>query len=307
MRHVGDLPTHEQAQRFADYLLVRDVKVNIDQEDGQWAIWAVEEDETQEVKQELERFRENPDGHEYQGHGSTAQRRRKEEEKTNREFRRNQIDVRTRWGRGRAGIKAGPVTLLLIVVSVIVGLLTQLGADKNEVFFSLMFEKWTLINGDRYSSGLQAIRDGQIWRIFTPMFVHYGPMHLIFNMLWLNQLGAQIESRLGKWKYLLLVLEVAAVAHFSQYLWSDWSDRHGYFGGMSGVVYGLFGYIWMKAKFEPQERYLLTQQTVTLMIGWMFLCMTGFIGPIANAAHVMGLVSGVAFGYAPTFFKKHLS
>lgn len=307
MRHVGDLPTHEQAQRFADYLLVRNVKVSIDREDGQWSIWAVEEDETSQVKEELDRFREDPDADEYRGHGTKAQQRRRDEEKANREFRQNQVDVRTRWKSSGIGVKAGPVTLALILISVGVGIATQLGYDRNAVFFALLFEKWTLIDGNYYSSGLQAILDGQIWRIFTPMFIHFGPIHLLFNMLWLHQLGAQIEARLGKWKYVLLVLGIAAVSHSSEYFWSDWNNRHAFSGGMSGVVYGLFGYIWMKTRFEPQERYLLTRQTVNLMIFWMFLCMTGFVGAIANAAHVMGLVAGMMFGYARTFFRKYLS
>lgn len=306
MRHVGDLPTQEQARRFADYLLVRDLKVSIDQEDGHWSIWAVEEDETEQVKDELSRFRENPDDDEYRGHGTKAQQRRRDEEKANREFQKNQVNVRTRWKNSAIGIKSGPATKLLIGASVLVGIATQLGYDENSIFFSLLFEKWTPAKGNLYSSGLAAIQSGEIWRAFTPMFVHFGPMHLIFNMLWLNDLGTQIESRIGKWKYLLLVLAIAAISNFAQYFWADWNHRHGLFGGMSGVVYGMFGYIWMKARYEPQERYLLTQQTVTLMIVWMFLCMTGIIGPIANAAHVMGLVAGVTFGYARTFFKTYL-
>ena len=307
MRHVGDLPTHDQAQRFADYLLVRDVKVSIDQEDGQWAIWAVEEDETPQVKEELARFRDNPDAEEYRGHGSQAERRRKAEEKANREFRKNQVDVRTRWGRGGAAVISGPITLGLIAISVLVALMTEAGADINKVFLWLTFEKLQPVPGGFLRSGTDAIAAGEVWRLFTPMFIHFGLIHILFNMLWLKQLGSQIESRAGTWKYLLLVFAIAGISNSAEFFWAQYRNEFSIFGGMSGVVYGLFGYIWMKVRFAPQERYLLNQQTVTLMMIWLVLCMTGMVGRIANAAHLIGLLSGVIIGYAGTFLRKDRS
>lgn len=307
MRHIGNLPTHEQARRFADYLLVRDVKVNIDQEDGHWAIWAVEEDQTQQVKEELNRFREHPDADEYRGHGSTAQRRRKEEEKANREFRNKQIDVRTRWGRGAAGVKAGPVTKGLIFVSIVVAVITGLGSDRGTFFQSLLFESWAVVDGSLVPTGWQAILSGQFWRIFTPMFLHFDPFHILFNMYMLYHFGTQVESRIPTWKYLVLVLAMSACANIGQVAWNDVTQSHAPFGGMSGVVYGLFGFIWIKSIFEPQERYFMPQQTVIILGIWMLLGVFDVISHIANGAHVVGFISGCAFGYARTFYKSFLS
>ena len=69
-----------------------------------------------------------------------------------------------------------------------------------------------------------------------------------------------------------------------------------FFLGMSGVVYALFGYIWMKGLYQPEQGMILHPNTITIMLFWLVLCMTGFVGPIANAAHFMGLAAGVAFG-----------
>jgi GlpG protein len=69
------------------------------------------------------------------------------------------------------------------------------------------------------------------------------------------------------------------------------------FGGMSGVVYGLLGYVWMQGKFNPASNLHLQRQTVRLMIIWFFVCLTGLIGPIANTAHAVGAVMGIAWGY----------
>ena len=41
-----------------------------------------------------------------------------------------------------------------------------------------------------------------------------------------------------------------------------------------------------------------------IMIAWLFLCMTGLVGPVANTAHVVGLVVGAAIAYAPIGWRK---
>ena len=64
----------------------------------------------------------------------------------------------------------------------------------------------------------------------------------------------------------------------------------------SGVVFGLFGYVWMKGLYEPEQGMILHPNAVTFGLLWIALCMTGVFGPIANAAHVVGLIMGVAFG-----------
>ena len=70
-----------------------------------------------------------------------------------------------------------------------------------------------------------------------------------------------------------------------------------YFGGMSGVVYGLLGYCWMQGKFNPAFGAVLNKQTVIMMLGWFVLCWTGLLGPIANWAHTAGLLAGILWGY----------
>jgi GlpG protein len=69
------------------------------------------------------------------------------------------------------------------------------------------------------------------------------------------------------------------------------------FGGMSGVIYGLLGYVWLRGKFDPGSGLYLHSSTVTMMIVWFFFCYTGFVGRIANTAHAVGLGMGLAWGY----------
>jgi GlpG protein len=67
--------------------------------------------------------------------------------------------------------------------------------------------------------------------------------------------------------------------------------------GMSGVVYGLLGYIWMMSKYKAGTQYGLPQQTVGFMLIWLVICLIGLIPNVANTQHVVGLLLGVTWGF----------
>ena len=91
-----------------------------------------------------------------------------------------------------------------------------------------------------------------------------------------------------------MVLMLAIVSNLGQYLYVERVDpgEPQLFGGISGVVCGLFGYVWMKGLYEPEQGMILHPNSVTFGLLWVALCMTGVFGPIANAAHVVGLDHG---------------
>jgi len=63
----------------------------------------------------------------------------------------------------------------------------------------------------------------------------------------------------------------------------------------------------MKSKFDRAAGLFVSPNNVIIMIGWLFLCMTGWMGlKIANGAHVAGLLAGMFLGYAPIFVRKLL-
>ena len=134
---------------------------------------------------------------------------------------------------------------------------------------------------------LQDVREGQVWRLVTPIFLHFGPFHILFNMMWLWQLGQVMEERYKTWRFGLLVLFVAVCSTVAQGL------AHGpNFGGMSGVIYGLIGFVFACSKVHPNAPLGLNPQVFRFMLLWMVLCMVGVIKPVANYAHVAGLLSG---------------
>ena len=141
------------------------------------------------------------------------------------------------------------------------------------------------------------LADGQYWRLITPIFLHFGLMHLVFNCLWLAMLGARIERVYGSLHLVLLVLATGAVSNMIQYGWQG----SGNFGGMSGVVYALLGYIWIKGRFVPQPLLQLPPGILGFMLVWLLVGMTGILEVVlgvgvANGAHVGGLLIGMLLG-----------
>ena len=139
---------------------------------------------------------------------------------------------------------------------------------------------------------LEQIAHGQIWRLVTPMFLHFGPLHLLFNMIWLWTLGRPLETLLRRTRFILLIVVIAAVSNVAQALISGSIN----FGGMSGVVYGLFGFVVVHERIHPTGGLHLDPRTVRFMLIWLVLCFTGLMGPIANWAHGFGLLAGGVIG-----------
>jgi GlpG protein len=96
-----------------------------------------------------------------------------------------------------------------------------------------------------------------------------------------------------------MVLLTAATSNSAQYLVSG-----GGFGGMSGVDYGLFAYIWAKGHFSPEEGMGMPRETAIWLIGWYVLCFTGLVGDIANTAHTLGLITGAGLALVPVAWKN---
>lgn len=294
MRLIGEIDDKRLAQVFSDYLthleIENEIQENLDSLYDKYEIWVHLEDEVEQAEALLEKFLKYPDDPEFQGVSWKARkikRQAKREEKDGPQY----MDARTTVFYKGAPPR-GTLTLLLIVVCVTISVLSKLGeaTDSLRMFFITDFIREGPVI--RWMPGLPEISSGEIWRLFTPMFIHFGILHLVFNMLWLYDLGSMVEDRKSTLFLAIFILVVSGASNLAQYAVS-----HPAFGGMSGVVYGLLGYIWMKGKFDPGSRLFLHKTTVTFMIVWFFLCFTGLFGPIANAAHTAGLVIGVAWGF----------
>jgi GlpG protein len=136
--------------------------------------------------------------------------------------------------------------------------------------------------------------DAQIWRWLTPVFLHFSIAHLAFNCVVTLDLGRRIELIQGTGYFLLVVVLTGVFGNLAQALFSGYP----LFGGLSGVAYGLLGYLLvMQKRFPADPRWQLPAGFAIGLLVFLVLFSTGvteFIGLyIANAAHWAGLCCGV--------------
>jgi len=151
----------------------------------------------------------------------------------------------------------------------------------------------------------ERIRQGEVWRLFSPCLLHNDILHLLFNMLWLSVLGKQIGQRLTIMGYILFALMTGIFSNTCQYLMSGAN-----FIGFSGILCAMLTFIWMRQKIAPWEGYPLQRGTIVFMLFFIFsmflIQLTSFyleydkqlsISPgIANTAHLSGAALGLLLG-----------
>jgi GlpG protein len=320
MRHLTSLPDAVQAANFGDYLTAHGIPNSREEAGGNWAIWVEREDQVDQARAELQQFQQQPGADKYQKATQSARAFEAAQEQLTRRLANNYINYRTQAARGETGVQPTyPATIVLISVCVLVALTSQLGSDYGKIdgffFLPLHVVLNNSIHGNAFQlihyfglqiwlhlrwSQMAVIRQGEYWRLITPIFIHFGFTHLLFDMWWLWDLGKLIERRKGTVFFLILVVVSAVISNLGDFAWSGPNLA----GGMSGVVYALFGYVWMKGLLQPQERLGIHQQVVWIMLAWLVLCMTGTLGNIANGAHVFGLIVGVIFGVLPWLWQR---
>jgi GlpG protein len=288
VRSIGHLPNESQARTFGDFLLAQGVRNEVEADpDGSWSIWVLEDEQLDVGRAWLERFQQRPEASEFSRAAAKADQMRAQEERAQSEWRRR-VHNRCRVFPGTQSFGAGPLTYALVVACVVVAVFSKIGADRE--FLQFLF----IQHPDSLGTGfLPEVLRGEFWRLFTPMLIHFGLGHIVFNMMWLFHLGSMIESVHGTGRFALIVALFALGSNLAQYV----CGSSIFFGGMSGVNYGLIGYVWIRGKCDPASGLHLDRQSVVLSIGWFFLCFTGWVGPIANYAHAAGLVLGMAWGW----------
>lgn len=181
-----------------------------------------------------------------------------------------------------------PVLTSLIILSV-------LGALAAGTHWQLYFT-FLGVADNRFIPLADTLATGEIWRLLTPAFLHFGIFHVLFNSLWMWELGRRLEFLLGRWHFLLFFIVTGIAANFAEFLWSG----HPGFGGMSGVVYALVGFIAVRQRLAPHPLMDVPRSLIGFMLFWLVLCMTGVVdyfisGSVANAAHLGGLIAGVLY------------
>lgn len=280
MRQIGSIEERQLAERFVAYLIAQGIPCSFDSSDSGWKIWIQREDDVEKAREELKQFRTDPEAQRYRDAVDQAATVLRQQAKQADAIRRRTVDMRDRWNRPAS--QQAPVTFGLIALMVVAFVAGWLGPEKRQ-----QLALWLMYTPDGTFS---AIRSGEVWRLITPIFLHGDELHLLFNLFALRSLGLFIEPRIGSLKFVSMILVIAVFSNSAQFVINNVP-----FVGMSGVVYGLFGYAWVRGRLEPESGFWLPRQAVTMMMGWFVLCFL-MIPNIANWVHAGGLVSGALFG-----------
>lgn len=271
---IGQINSPQAAQVFCDYLQSKSVEADWLPEGRMYLIRVAHIAQVTPAQIELREFLAHPDQPRFLA-GRKVHNNANARPKSAAPVQA--APVITRWL-----ARTGSLTIALTMISLVLTLATQFGENERmSVFF---WFHWP------------SIMAGQWYRLITPIFLHMSFLHLFFNVAWLWDLGGIIEKRCGSAYLLGLILLIGILSNAAQYLISG-----PYFGGLSGIVYGLFAYIWIRGKYDARFGVRLPRGLVFVMLAWLVLCFTGWLGPIANAVHVVGLLCGMVFGLAAAY------
>jgi len=151
----------------------------------------------------------------------------------------------------------------------------------------------------------EKIRQGEFWRVLTPIFLHSDIFHLFFNMIWLIVLGKQMEEKLGPMRYILFIEITGVFSNTLQYLMSGPN-----FLGFSGVLCAMLMFIWMRQKRAAWEGYQLQSSTFTFIMVFIIamfgiqlvsffseiFLQAAFSPGMGNTAHLSGAFAGALLG-----------
>jgi membrane associated rhomboid family serine protease len=179
------------------------------------------------------------------------------------------------------------VTATLIAINVAVFAVTALQAQSIAANAAApLFREWALVP--------RLVMAGEWWRVVTGGFLHYGPIHLAFNMVALYMIGRDMETVLGRGRYLAVYLVSLLGGSAAVLLFSPLNAA---VAGASGAVFGLMGGLGVLLR----RMRMPTGQAVGLVVA--NLAITFLIPGISVAGHLGGLASGAAatavFAYAP--------
>lgn len=146
----------------------------------------------------------------------------------------------------------------------------------------------------------------EIWRWFTPVFLHFSVLHLAFNAAITVELGRRLEGGLGSGGMLVVVMVLAGASNLIQYAFGAGP----LFGGLSGVAYGFLGFVLTMHRLRPDEPvwWLPKGLSISLLI-FLVVFTTGvteaFGLHVANAAHWGGFGTGILLALARAGTRGH--
>jgi membrane associated rhomboid family serine protease len=155
------------------------------------------------------------------------------------------------------------------------------------------------VNSTIYTKGVlwaPFIADGDYWRLITAAFLHYGPFHLILNMLGLWWFGTLLEQRIGTGRFVLLYLVSGLAGSAGALVVSPNNPTV----GASGAIFGILG---AGLVLEQQRDYVFGGSALGVIVANLVLTFA-WSGNISVGGHIGGLIGGAAATLALSRFGR---
>ena len=283
MRMIATFAAESDAHTVADALYVQGIESSVNEtREGQHALWVHDDAHLDAAREMLGRYETSPDAPEFEEARRHARTQRKQREAAEKKSRHRTIQARQKLQAERRS--SGTVTTGMIIASVAV--------------FAMQSLKPGVLESALAPRGLDL---AEPWRMFTPIFLHLGFLHVLFNMWFLWDFGNAVEKGFRSRYLIALVLVSAPVSILTSFF---------VFGelayGMSGVVYALFGFIWMRGKYDPGSPVHMPPSTKVWLLAWLVItfALSGAFGGIAHGAHLGGLAVGMLWGVLSSGYIK---
>ncbi len=317
MRCLGQINGRSAAESFVAYLLTQDITTQIEalgesnpeERTDRWEIWVRDEDRLQQARSELAQFVDNPRDAKYASALTQAKSILAEREKKKQQAARNVRRIDMRRTSGLAGGRSiPPLSLTLLILSIGISLLSSFGTPKlSNEWGQAIVEKLSFVSFDDYQKSehdpAASLKRGELWRMVTPIFLHLSPIHLAMNMFVLISLGRIVERWVGTPRFALFVLLLAVGPNLLQGLSPAWMHGSPMFGGISGVLYGLFGYVWVRSSLDPSLGISIPFPIVVIFVGMIVVGLSGMVPnwQFADLCHLGGLLIGCTVAFATEY------
>jgi len=175
-----------------------------------------------------------------------------------------------------------PIVTLIIFIHILLYLATTVPVFPSRYLFELL-------------SGVNLfIVNGEYWRLVTPVFIHAGFAHMLFNSFSLVLFGPALEQLMGRTKFILLYLTTGIAANIATLALEPLTYTH---VGSSGAIFGLFGFYIAIIVFRKAMLSRENSQTI-MTIAIIGVVMTFVQSNINITAHIFGMIAGFLIGAA---------
>lgn len=187
--------------------------------------------------------------------------------------------------------RKAPCTAALIVVNVVVFIFLSFGGMTEDAYYMLQ-------NGAMY---LPLLQQGEYYRMFTSIFLHFGFSHLVNNMLMLGVMGWQLELVIGRIKFLTIYFAAGLGGNVLSALAELRTGDYAVSAGASGAIFGIIGALLYIAVRNHGQIGNVSGQGILIMVALTLYY--GFTSSgVDNFAHIGGLAAG--FVLAVLLYRK---